>query len=61
MQAKTMIRVALVMTAAYAVLSFYCWIAKDHDHMLMFLAGTTIWGIGVFVWSKVLEVEKDEA
>jgi hypothetical protein len=60
MKTKKMLQVALVMVLVSIVGVCYSWAIADSEMTTIFLIATGLWIAGVFVWDKLLELEKKD-
>ena len=59
MRAAPMIKTGYIMLAAYLIIAIIFWVTSDLEHAAMFMAGGMIWVVGIMIWNKVAEQEKE--
>jgi hypothetical protein len=59
MSAQSGIKLAIGGLIVYMMLVFTCLLFGDRQHALMFLAGSVIWVIAIFIWIRTKKDEKE--
>ena len=54
-QATSMVVFGYAFLAAYLSGAIGFWLAHDHTHAAMFLGGSVIWIVCLFIWNKNVE------
>lgn len=59
MKAETGIKFSFIMLVVYLALAGLMMFQHDREHALMFLCGSLLWTIAIFVWSRTKRDEGD--
>lgn len=51
MSAKSWMKTSVAALIAYLILAIICMAYRDHSHALMFLVGSMIWIVAIFIFS----------